>query len=433
MQGISRPTRFLPLLWLRFLGRISPLAAVVIIISLALIVRLSLAFWLHYPSEPLSGEIRRLAANLATTGEFANPYICTTGRSAHTVPGFPLLMSILMRIWPEGYARETALIALGSLATGIVYGILPLFAKYVGLPYQLGFIAGALGAILPVHGWLEARGVWEAPYVAIFLLGILSSFCSLAAQPNLAKAAGAGLLCGIGFYFGPQLLPVFIVLCASCLVIWRIRPLFPIAAMVVGLLITVPWNLRNYYALGKWSFMRDNLGLELSVAYSDITSPTFLEVNSAGKNGKPHGWTFHPCDQPKECALVQQMGESRYFSYKFGQAVQWIRQNPYEAVRLTGLHMLYFWFPRHPSAVHVLVSDMMTLVGIWGLIGFYRLNRPTALVLLLSVVSFSAIYALTIADSRYRYPIYPVLLFFNVVAVWRLLGFSIPQRQEEKW
>jgi hypothetical protein len=111
------------------------------------------------------------------------------------------------------------------------------------------------------------------------------------------------------------------------------------------------------------------------------------------------------------------MGELAYFRFKAEQAIAWIKAHPLAAARFTGLHIFYFWFPFFPSLPKTLLSAGITLLGILGILNLARYRMLLAGALL----SFSLIYTVTIADNRYRYPIYPVLLLLSFSALARLV------------
>lgn len=382
---------------------------------MAALVRLVSAQFLGYAEEPFAGEIRRLAVNLAMQNEFANPYICQTGFSTHTAPLYPWLLSLIFRVIPEGLMREQALVVLASACTGIAYALLPWWCACFKWRSRIGTVSGFLGAGLPLYAFTEARGQWEAPLVAAAMLlmtGIAAGW--IHHSPTWTGAVIWGSLSGISFYLAPQLLPPFLILLLLMVWRWRYQALPLILSAGMAFLTVSPWLVRNYVHFSRFIFVRGNLGLELAVAYSPISSPTFAGMNIATAT-KPSGWTYHPCDQPKECLLVQQMGEANYFDWKKKQAFNWIQQNPEEFTSLTLKHIYYFWFPAFPSLLKNVLSSLITLAGMLAILQQARQNAFRSILLLSVMLSFSFIYTWTIADNRYRYPIYPMHLALGTI------------------
>jgi hypothetical protein len=241
-------------------------------------IRFGAAWLLAYREEPFSSEIARLAANVAAGNGFANPYICPTGPSSHTAPAYAFLLSILFGLFSEGPFRQTAIVLQACIASSLLYALLPWAATRLGFSLQTGLAAGLFGALFPLYLSTEARGQWESPLIALAFLLLLVTGIKLGDAPSIRSALQMGILSGVSLYLAPQLLPpLVILLLAAC---FRSKPALRMAflATAVSLLLITPWLLRNYLHFEKLIFMRGSLGLELSIAYSDIASPTFAET-----------------------------------------------------------------------------------------------------------------------------------------------------------
>lgn len=90
-------------------------------------------------SEPL-----RIADNLYRSGEFANPFAALpTGYTAHTAPGYPMLLCGVLKLFEEGAGGWLAVRCLPVLSLGLQIALLPWFSRIFGyspLDGHLGFL-----------------------------------------------------------------------------------------------------------------------------------------------------------------------------------------------------------------------------------------------------------------------------------------------------
>ena len=175
----------------RILNESSTATLAGLIFALAYLTRVGLVFLLRYYETDLDldSEILHIASQFAKDFSFANPYICPTGATAHAPPAFPMLLGIIFRLFPPGAVREIVLCLAGSAVSSAAYALLPWLALNLGFHRLVGVIAGIFGAVVPLFFWIEARGIWDAPYTALFLiLGVGVSAVARSGSADIARS-----------------------------------------------------------------------------------------------------------------------------------------------------------------------------------------------------------------------------------------------------
>jgi hypothetical protein len=401
--------------------------AFILIFAVTVAVRLFLLSVLVPEQIMWAGEVERIALNLASTGEFANPYAAPTGTTAHNPPGLPFVFSLLFRTFGDGSVGFTAKVLLVVICYGLLYGLLPTAAASIGLPVQAGVLAGLIGAIIPFRRAGELYLGWEEPIAALFLMALLIlTLRARAGRLPFVAAAGYGALWGVTFHFAPALLPVF--LAFLLFMIWR-----PVArrrsvqwcavAVLTCMAVILPWTLRNHRQLGAWMFMRSNFGLELRVSYNDFVSAAAVHNNDIYN-------LFHPgfnADIARELAAE---GEVAFHRRSMGEAIAWIRENPSRTANLILLRFVAFWAGPPVNSLTTYATIAVTIAGFAGLILLLRRHHYVGALFGLVWLSYPALYYLIQANPRYRAPIdWTVLLaaaFATLAAVEALRSKKVP-------
>ncbi len=70
----------------------------------------------------LSNEVQLVARNLASTCEFANPYSCPTGATAHPAPGYVGVLALIYRL-SDGGEAATIMALVSSLVAALAYAL----------------------------------------------------------------------------------------------------------------------------------------------------------------------------------------------------------------------------------------------------------------------------------------------------------------------
>src|ERR1700693_6309535 len=69
-------------------------------------------------------EMENIAKSLALHGTFADPYILPTGPTAHTAPGYPILLGLIFLLFGTGAAGETMSRIASAIGSSIQYALL---------------------------------------------------------------------------------------------------------------------------------------------------------------------------------------------------------------------------------------------------------------------------------------------------------------------
>jgi hypothetical protein len=186
--------------------------------------------------------------------------------------------------------------------------------------------------------------------------------------------------------------------------------------LTVGLLL-LPWTVRNYDQFRKVFLIRDNLGLELAVSNNDFAK-SLLDENVQMPQ------YHHPGGSVSEALKVQQMGEIAYNQERMKEVVSWIRSHPSAFLRLTGVRIWYFWFPKMQRHWQTAAYGLLTLLGLAGAWQAIRRKREAAWIILCVCSAFPLIYYVIESADRYRYPIDWLIL---LAAAYCLDSWLVPQ------
>mgnify|MGYP001820265568 CR=1 FL=1 len=222
-----------------------------------------------------------------------------------------------------------------------------------------------------------------------------------------------GLALGTAFHLQPVLLVVVLGYMAFELW-WRHGKgsWQPVALMALGMLLAcLPWGVRNYTAFHRAYFIRSNFGLELYVGNHDGAHAD-IDVSAA------RGSFQHPRTDRAEAERVLELGEGLYMAEKEGEALDWIRANPGEFLKLTGTRVLYFWAgPLHKGwgAAPYLLLALMALVGVWRIFPSMTVTQRAAL--LVPLATYPLVYYLVAYMPRYGEPLRWILFLLAGAAV----------------
>lgn len=387
-------------------------------VSFALIFSLSFAFHMQtlmkIPSRYLvpnpNWEMISIAISLMKTGQFADPYMIPTGPTAHLPPIYPAIFSLVYRIFgltsTAGYISMSLII----LAASVVDGILPWLSKNLGMGSQIGIIGGFSGAFfmeLPGHG----------EYLTALALGIcLVVFVRRWSGSKTTKFGSLlfGFGIGITFHLQPALLPVIL----GCMLfeLWWSKNCqkwsFSLLMALGIFLACLPWTWRNYTTFNAIFFIRSNLGLELRMGNHEGAYAA-MDVMDA------HGEHLHPRVHITEARKLREIGEVAYMHGAMEDALEWIKSNPGEFTRLTGLRILHIWFGPLHNPQKAIMTSALTLLAFLGLtFSWKKLSIPQRAGILIPLVTFPMIYYLVAYMPRYRVPIDWILFLLSGSAIW---------------
>jgi hypothetical protein len=376
-------------------------------------------WWRESSVLDVTGEDGKVASSLAESGRFADPYVVLpTGPTAVIAPGYPYLLSGVIRVFGLGPAAWWAIHLLTIAAYSLQWALMPWFARVWGLPSRIGFTAAVVGALMPIPGTCFK---WEALFVGL-ILAFLAGLTGLLVQ----KADHNGLwlvtatVWGVGLLFSPVLLLPWLGWLALLVyklgykVSWRKAAIL----FVLPLLITTPWTIRNYQTFHHFFLIRDILGQTLHDSNNDCTTGWVkADIRSGCLT------SLNPYDNLELAQRVAREGEYQFNADYLRDGVQWIRQNPKRFVALTLLRIRFFWFPpiepeeRTLGKLNMVAIWVLTVLSVPGLYLIYQTHRWAGRLLLSGMLLYPAIYSIAQIDLRYRYPI----LWMTVFAAAALL------------
>ena len=358
-------------------------------------------------------ETGAVSISLATTGEFADPYLIPTGPTAHMPPLYVAAMSLVYRVLGTGMAGGMVRWILIMVAYSALWALMPWLGESLGVGRRAGVFGGVVGALFVTFpSELESLSALALAMTSI-------GFCLR--WRGDAKSGGRkgrlvllGVALGASFHLQPVLLPVVLGYLTFELWWWRgRRSWWRVGLMALGILLAcLPWGVRNYTTFHQLFFIRGNLGLELYVGNHDGAHAD-IDVSSARRSFQ------HPRTDRAEAERVLELGEGPYMAEKQREAVDWIRANPGEFLRLTGTRVLYFWFgPLHKGsgAAPYLLLSLLALIGGWR--AFPTMKMPQRAALLIPLATYPLVYYVVAYMPRYGEPVRWALLLLAGAAVF---------------
>jgi hypothetical protein len=378
-----------------------------ILIAALILVGALYRYWpLDFPLGPchIGYESLEVACSLAQNGSFSDPFMfLKTGPTAHVAPLFPMMVSLLIKWLGDGPASMNAVQWIGTFVLAIQLALWPWFAEWLGM----GFASGVIGAA----GWVLVGFVhdpmWESLYVAFLILVLMVCMHRiLSGQVTTVFVSLTSALWGILLLFNPVTLLPYLGLTLWMILSRHVRRAQKLAMILIPLAVISPWMARNYKVFHHLFFIRDNLGIELSITNNPCSTFSF-RVNR---------WTScytHPNESVAESQKVLAAGEYGYNQAKLREALAWIRSNPGRFTTLTRQRSLAFWFytpsknyfsgQRIPAGILIIWLVMpLSIAGLWML---FKSDRISAGLCLIWLIFFPIIYYFLAFIPRYRYPI----------------------------
>jgi len=374
----------------------------------SLVVAALVLYWPQYDLNKkvsfLGYEVFAVAESLVKHHSFADPFLpMPTGPTAHVPPAFPAYLAVIFAVFGQG-----------GVAAGVLkWGALIMFAAQLAwLPFltsrmQLGFWTGVLAGIAWLGADIPPVIVSDATFTS--LLVMVASYLMVRRFEGqfsrtllfLWSAIWAGLMLTqpaalLVFIFGMALLHF-----SSIKSVRR-----SLVLILLPMLLVAPWIARNFVVFHKLFFVRDNLGIEMSVSNRSCATPLF-DVNEASRCFSE----IHPNENFVEAVEVRELGEIEFNRLRMEEATAWIKANPATFARLSAERFIAFWFPpvgkRESSGVILRpwVLYCFTVLSIPGVFLMWRYARPGSYVVGLWVLFFPPTYYFIQYMLRYRYPI----------------------------
>lgn len=419
--------------------------------GVALSARLA-TLWLLWtpPTPPMAYEHGQIAQNLLNGKGFSIKFLGTEGPTSQQAPFYPYLVAACYGLF--GIATPEAFLAIQLLqavvGTGLVLALVGLAWAMLPDRPAVGWIAGALAALFPVHLYAVTH-LQVAIWAATGLTSLLWLWVSPKTAGRLRGVILAGLLGGAVLLIDPILVLAWPI---GLLVFYQAeRRGHPEARwyqtgwrtglmIVVALAVITPWTVRNWQVHGELIFIKDTFGY----AFWQGNNP-----HSWGTDKIPTAWAQQVMSQPKASlasqnqALWQARLQTLYIddvvlkptgyrefeglsepqrSRLLGRrAWQFIRQHPNRYLQLVVWRLGYFlfWDQTNPKAAHWVyrVSSLAWLAGaVAGWLSSWAFRPrfwPTWAIALL----FILFHSLVITSARFRIPIEPIGLLWAGLAL----------------
>ena len=400
-----------------------------VLLVLALAISLRLAWSALIPVVPVSdGDAYDILARmLAEHGVYG---WAPDRPSAYWPVGTSAIYAALYFFFGHNY---TAIVVLNvALSSGIVG--LTIWLGRILFNDTIGVIAGGLMAIWPTQVAYVTILSSELPFTVFFLSGFVAWFSSRMA-PWFVRAAVSGLAFGGAIYVRPAAMFLPFVVWLSAIPNWRkLRdrlPMLLITIIVIGATIA-PWSIRNTKLFGHFVMLSTNGGVALWV----------------GNNPSATGYYMDPYyrDMP---ASMEQLGEYERDKVFTQAALHYIVQNP-ASFFARSLKKAVLIYVGETSAVHWNVEGLkqrfgesvlfplklftqgfwmvMLLLSVACLILLLKQHGPVLTLTnpaVLTLVYFTAFYAIFLVGDRYHFPSHP----FIALLAANIIQFIVARRQ----
>ncbi len=398
-----------------------------------------------------------LGTRLVTQGTFGNALTPDDPQPRPTAvfpPLYPLVVAgVFALLGIESYAAILVLQILNAAATSILVLLAFSIARRISVSSRAAWLAAGVTAVHPVLIGLTGR-VWDT---CLFALGVgVAVWLALVLSQRAARWGGTlayGAYLGVLAHLNPALTPAYPVL-----VLWMLtrdraarsggpcgkrdgphgesgaegasttgRVARGVALCAAGWAVTlIPWAWRTQAQLGATCYVRDGFWQEV-----------WLGVCPQADDGLAAALRAHfPLKSAEAAARFRELGEIAYFSECEQRAKEAIAADPARYARLSLRRLSDFWLGTVGShqgggehdwpegggrrMATVFLSGETILALIAAVLAWRRVCDVRWLVICLVV--FSVVYALTHVEIRYRMP---VEILFVVVAV---IGFATRER-----
>lgn len=324
--------------------------------------------------------------------------------------GYPLfiLAPVFALFGNDVYAARVINVLLGGVSILLCYGV----AKEGG--------AGRIGRLL-------ASGMWAfylpASVYAVYLLkenlliptmlGVIWCMLRLLKKPSYSTALYCGFLFGLLALTGNSALALAL---PAIMAIWLApsdfsRKLRTLAIIFLSAsLVAVPWIIRNTHVLGA-PVLNTNGGFNLYLGNNPAATGMFMSIRDT-----PRGPTWESMRKEGEVESSETLKRD---------AIEWIREHPFEFFGLAFKKAMLFWTPpvhegkgqaSKAEFVARIIWNIEFIVLVAGAIGsLFLINRQIG-ILWTTIVVYTAVHMLFFVLFRYREPIMPCLCVLTAVS-----------------
>ena len=361
-------------------------------------------------------EMGRVARSIAQGHGFGSPFHGLTGPTAWQPPLYPYFLAGIFRLFGV-YSVTSAVIVLTLnciAAAATCFLIYRIANRIAGTKVALW--SAWLWAVLPNLMEYDSMWAWETSFSTFFLLLSVWWVMKLPEQEGFRPWLRLGLLWGVIALTNTSLLSMMPFLLA-----WGVlfgtqkrRFFYYTAAFAIMFAMTIPWNIRDRFVMGKWMFIRDNFWAEMSYGNGETARGAWMS------------WR-HPGSQITEMDKYVAMGELNYIADRKREMMLFLRNNKHHFAKLTLIHAILFWSDPfkdinedlHPDVVLYTHSHTICFSALaWiGLVILLRHRSRWGWLLAPAMMVYPCLYYITSSDTRYRHPIEPIMLILTVYAV----------------
>jgi Dolichyl-phosphate-mannose-protein mannosyltransferase len=365
-------------------------------------------------------ETTNIARSIAEGRGFSSPFgAAYTGPTAWIAPVYPFFCALFFKLFGAFSTQAAiAILTLQSLFSALTcVPILGIAGRTVGR--RAGLLAALLWTVFPWFSKWAVSWVWEIS-LSTLLFACLFWYALRLTEPASNRVwLGFGALWGFALLVNPALLPLLPASLLWCGIqlhrrsqSWLRPALLSLAmcAFVISL-----WLVRNRVVFGQPVFLRDNYGFEFWLGNA--------------RYGTPRGWIGqHPAGNAAELERYRAMGEPAYVRWKFEHALAWVRQAPWNFLKVTAQRAVYFWdgsaMGYRPAVARYWLP--------WSYAWFSFLTLPAMLIahrrrlhawplLFSALLLYPLPYYLTYSQVRYRHVLEPLMLLllcFTIVEIF---------------
>lgn len=354
-------------------------------------------------------------------------------------PGYPLLLAGLTLVANATGSEPIFFVIYFQQVVSSLIAVLAFLLAIRFLPLGFSIVAALLVVVSP-H--MISYGTFILTEILFSFCVILSIYSALLFKENPSKRIA--IISGLSFGVSYLVNPVFLFFPFAILLVWlnRFKSSRGLIFLVFGLYFSI---------VGSWATRN-----MVSVQDKGMTSSYRLYMNLIiGSYDSYHDiWMRNPRDpnNPADIDIRKFDGDTGGFLIDLSRRV---KEDP--------LHYLIWYFVEKPINLwrwsifvgfadvfvypvydspyhHNIIADKSHMImkylhwWLWGaaLIGlafslfFYRAAKPDEIILSLCLVYFSAVYAVTQADSRYSVPFRPEMYLMAVALIYRLYSVVVP-------
>jgi 4-amino-4-deoxy-L-arabinose transferase-like glycosyltransferase len=396
---------------------------------LALALGLRLATCFCYPLIQESTELSRgsdgyeLVAEMMVAG-YGYRFAPELSETMFLPPTYPLFLTLLFAVaGPHVWASHIAQSLLDTATCFLIYKV----GSRCANP-RIGFWAGLAYAFYP-GAWIGCSRYVTEPLFAFLIVLFLFGFIVYLHKRHWVALLTAGVACGLAVLCKSVagMLPVFLIICAVVLPVFRgmRKPVLSglLVCLLVSLVLVAPWVYRNYRLSGSPVYPSTSGGLALYTAYVYAANPEQRIRQSANQAAaevcelaEENGIRLHPGghDYPRWFYSAQEEVCLDRIAQKV--ARERIAGDWGAFAHHVGGNLWRFWWgaPTPTSVVFsVLVNTPFLILGVLGLF-FSRVWRHAGLSFCLAVAAYLFLAHVGIlAVVRYSLTVMPILCLFS--------------------